>query len=235
MHQTKSSKKFYRVGGCIRDELMGRKSKDIDFACEADSFDHMKQLVTDKGWIIKVEKSEFFTLRCVAPDLGGVDVVLCRKDGKYTDGRHPDSVEIGTLHDDLSRRDFTMNSIAVGEDGTVYDPFGGREHIKFKLITCVGVAKDRFREDSIRMLRAVRFHIQLGFVIAPEIEKCFEDPELLKLLSNVSLERTRDELIKMFEVHTMRTMNLLTQVYPALGYTIFDTEKLWLKPTMRVA
>lgn len=230
--------KFYKVGGCVRDELLGLKSKDIDYAVVASSYEEMKEWVAARGTVFDIPNAEKnYTIRANVPELGGaVDFVLCRKDGPYSDGRRPDWVKPGTIDDDLARRDFTMNAIAVDKDGNMYDPYGGIEHIKFKLITCVGVAAERFREDSLRMLRALRFCITKGFTIAPDIEECFQNQQLLKLLKNVSTQRIAEELEKMFRTDTLKSMRLFTEIYPALGTTIFGNEKheqIWLEPTLR--
>src|SRR6478735_1674813 len=158
--------KFYQVGGCVRDSLLGVESKDIDFSVEAPSYEAMREAVIERCGgnpeSIKVDKPEFATIRAIDPKLGGVDFVLCRKDGAYSDGRRPDSVEMGTLLDDLARRDFTVNAIARADDGSLIDPFNGQADLKLRLLRCVG-GVDRLREDSLRMLRAFRFAITKGF------------------------------------------------------------------------
>lgn len=221
----------------MRDTLLGLKPKDVDYAVEAPSFEAMRDWIASKGEVFPIPNAaKNYTVRASVKELGGaVDFVLCRKEGPYSDGRRPDWVRAGTLMDDLARRDFTMNAIAEDEQGQLIDPFGGQEHIKFRLITCVGNAYERFFEDSLRMLRAVRFHITKEFSIDPEIEKCFENPVLLERLKNVSEQRTVEELEKMFRVSTIRSIHLFSEVYPSLGYAIFDKppKKLWLQPTLK--
>lgn len=218
----------------MRDDIIGRKSKDIDYAVEAPSFEDIVKHLEIHGKV-HLSKPECYTVRGRLPELGDVDFVWCRKDGPYTDGRRPDYVERGSLYDDLARRDFTMNAIAVDKEGNVYDPHDGQADIKAKLITCVGKVEDRLREDSLRMLRAIRFHIQLGFIISPQIEKCLDSDDFLKLLSNVSLDRTVTELEKMFRYDSLKTMRTLVEVYPGVGSTIFAEKRLWLLPTLRQA
>lgn len=227
--------KYYKVGGCVRDDIIGVKAKDIDYAVEAPNFAAMREDILRRGGeIFPVPGAEEkLTIRGRLPVLGVADFVLCRKDGKYSDGRRPDTVEVGSLHDDLARRDFKMNAIAVGEDGVRYDPFNGQQDIAFRLISCVGVAKDRLSEDSLRMLRAIRFSITKGFSIEPAIEACLSDNEMLKLLANVSYERVVDELTECFNHSTVQTMNLLMNVYPGVGYTLFGNKDLSLKPIYR--
>ena len=126
--------KAYKVGGCVRDEILGIKSKDIDYAVEAESFDAMVKWVEDSGGKVYLPKPEHFTVRAKVPGLGDADYVLCRKERGYSDGRRPDHVEMGTLYDDLKRRDLTINSIAQNsETGEYIDPFNGIQDIKDKI------------------------------------------------------------------------------------------------------
>lgn len=221
--------KFYRVGGCVRDSIMGIQSKDIDFSVEAESYNEMKESIRARGCDIKVEKPEFFTIRAVDKVLGGVDFVMCRKEGAYSDGRRPDSVENGTLFDDLSRRDFTMNAIAQDDDGKIIDPFDGRVDIENKMIRCVGKASDRFSEDSLRMLRAIRFAVTKEFDLSVDIHKLLHDPHFVSLVGNVSQERIREELFKMFKHNTLKSL-LIFELYPLLKEEIFSKD-IWLMPT----
>jgi tRNA nucleotidyltransferase (CCA-adding enzyme) len=222
--------KFYVVGGFVRDEILGVKSKDIDFAVEAGSFDEMRQAILDKGGSIFLETPEYLTIRARLPKVSGADFVLCRKDGKYVDGRHPESVEAGTIMDDLARRDFTMNAIAKTEDGEYLDPFNGKADIDARVIRCVGKAVDRFEEDKLRMLRALRFAITKNFSLHQDIEWCLKDPTLCLGLASVSGERIREELHKCFKANTFRTLTLLEE-YRFVKLAVFKDNNLWLKPT----
>ncbi len=223
---------FYRVGGCVRDGIMGIQSKDIDFSVEAASYDEMKAAIIERGCDIKVEKPEFFTIRAVDKVLGGVDFVMCRKEGAYSDGRRPDSVENGTLIDDLSRRDFTMNAIAQDDNGNIIDPFNGQNDIRERIIRCVGNAEERISEDSLRLLRAVRFSVTKGFGISIQIHKILHDPKFIDMLDNVSSERTREELFKMFKHNTLDSLEIF-ELYPLLKQKIFSGG-LWLMPTSKL-
>ncbi len=226
--------KIYRVGGHVRDEILGVRSKDIDYAVEAPSYDAMVEWIRTKGKIY-LESPQFWTVRAHLEGKLPADFVLCRKDGQYSDGRRPDSVSVGTLYDDLSRRDFTMNAIAVDEaSGEYIDPFNGIDDLELELIRCVGKAFDRFFEDSLRLLRAIRFKITKGFKLDREIVECLCNPELADRLANVSDERKREELQKCFAKDTVATLDVLSR-YDLITKAVFGSKKLWLMPTMRDA
>jgi len=225
--------KFYEVGGCVRDAIIGVESKDIDYAVEADSFDTMRTAIEDRGGSIFMEQPEYFTIRAKVPDLGCADFVLCRKDGGYRDGRHPDSVKVGSLHDDLSRRDFTMNAIAKDEDGNLIDPFGGIGSIEVGIIRCVGNAQSRMDEDQLRLLRAVRFSVTKQMGLDKDIQRCLNSLDLtLRLKDSVSVERIREELNKSFMFDTPRTLEVLEK-FPLLRDAVFSSGAIRLQPTMK--
>jgi tRNA nucleotidyltransferase/poly(A) polymerase len=221
--------KIYRVGGCVRDFFLGIQSKDIDYAVEANSFEEMKTELLARGMKIYPTKDIYMTLR---GKLNGIDAdfVLCRKDGFYSDGRRPDTVEMGTIYDDLARRDFCFNAIAIDEDtGEVLDPFEGRKDIANKLIRCVG-STDRLKEDSLRMLRALRFSITKDFRLKPDIVDCIENN--WKLLENVSRERIAVELNLMFTHSTSDTFRLMIDFQDMFEF-IFDKCKVDLKAVLK--
>ena len=221
--------KFYLVGGAVRDEILGLKSKDLDYSVEAESFDAMRQAILDRGGEIFLETPQYFTIRAKVPKMGACDFVLCRKDGNYEDGRRPESVEMGTLLDDLGRRDFTMNAIAKGEDGSYIDPFGGIRDLRRGVICCVGNPMDRFTDDYLRMLRAIRFSI----VKRMRIDRDVNDAILClrAKIAEVSVERIREELLKAFMFDTVETLGMLHHY--GLDKILF-TKKLGLrlKPTL---
>ena len=222
--------KFYKVGGCVRDELLGRKCNDIDYSVEAPSYDVMRKAIVELGGTIFVENPEFLTIRAKVPGMGACDYVLCRKDGQYSDGRRPDLVEAGDIYDDLSRRDFTMNAIAKGEGGYI-DPLSGRIDIENRLIRCVGDARQRFEEDALRLLRALRFAVVLGFELDDDVHYCLSDSHMAVKLRHVSVERIREELLKAFKSSTLTTLAYLEE-YPRIADVVFDNG-LWLMPTLR--
>ncbi len=223
--------RIFKTGGAVRDIFIGRPCKDIDFAMEAESFAAMKAAILARGGTIFVETPEFFTIRAKMPGIGGADFVLCRKDGPYTDGRHPESVTVGTIFDDLARRDFTMNAIAINVDdgNSVLDPHRGIDDIAFGIIRCVGVAEDRMREDALRVFRALRFAVTLGFKIEQSTRTamhtvCSENNNF----ANTSTNRIRDELGKMFAANWVKSFGLLDD-FNLL--TLVHDRGIWLKPT----
>ena len=225
--------KYWRVGGCVRDAILGVRSKDIDYAVEAPSYEAMVQDIKDKGGLIFLETPKYLTVRAKMNGEAS-DYVLCRKDGAYYDNRHPESVEPGTILDDLSRRDFTMNAIAQDSDtGWYYDPFHGLDDINNKLIRCVGKTEDRFNEDALRMLRALRFSITKGFSLHDDIVDCLEyDVKLVDKIGTISTDRVREELRKCFAFDTKRTILLLNH-YFMLSPAIFNNHNIWLEPTSK--
>ncbi|MCL6610551.1 MAG: CCA tRNA nucleotidyltransferase [Peptococcaceae bacterium] len=177
----------YLVGGVVRDMIMGRGPKDYDIATSATPA-QVRQLfpkVAPTG-----EKHGTVT---VFNNGMGIEVTTLRREGRYSDHRRPDSVEFTrSLKEDLSRRDFTINSLAAGRDGTVYDFFGGLEDIAAGIIRAVGDPKKRFREDALRMMRAIRFSCQTGFAVE---ERTLESIRVnRRLMARVSAERVREEL-----------------------------------------
>lgn len=224
--------KFYRVGGCVRDKFLGVQSKDVDFAVECSGFDAMRDAIKKRGGEIFVETPKYLTIRAKVPKLGACDYVLCRKDSaNYADGRRPDFVEVGTIFDDLNRRDFCCNAIAEDADtGEILDPHNGRAHIEANLLACVGDTATRFNEDRLRILRAIRFHITRGFNLHADItsylHECGGD-----CLQGVSTERIREELLKCFETDTNYTLRVLG-TFPIIREKCFDSG-LILKPTIR--
>lgn len=221
---------IYKVGGAVRDEFLGVKSKDIDFAVEAPSYEAMRDYIAERGKIF-LEKPEFFTIRAKLDGLDA-DFVLCRKEHGYSDGRRPDLVTAGDIYDDLSRRDFTVNAIAIRKsDGVVFDPHSGVRDIAKRNIRCVGRANERFSEDSLRMIRAVRFHITKDFWLDCEIIDALNDQKLVDKLANVSKERIREELNRCFKHNTLATL-LAFERFPKLRNVIFGSDNtLWLEAT----
>lgn len=226
--------KFYRVGGCVRDEFLGRKSKDIDHAVEAPSFEAMKKEIMDRGGRIYQCKPEFFTIRAMVPMLGDCDFVFCRKEGPYSDGRRPDWVKPGSIEDDLARRDFTINAMAKDENGGIIDPHDGRVDIVKRILKPVGDARQKLTEDGLRIIRALRFSAQLGFMIGSDIDNVLRDDDLmLHVVPQQKKERIRDELEKGFRANSYAMIRVLAK-YPVIANCIFNPKQdMWLLPTQK--
>lgn len=186
----------YFVGGCVRDSIMNLPPHDIDITTNALPSDvqrifpmHINTGLAHGTVSVKpIKESEFY------------EVTTYRIDGKYDDGRHPDKVIFTpSLEEDLARRDFTINAIAKNPlTNEFVDPFNGRDDIANKTIRCVGDAKSRFMEDPLRVLRAMRFAIKLGFTIEDNTKAAMHDSEVLaKLDECISKERITEELRKM--------------------------------------
>ncbi len=231
--------KFYQVGGSVRDEILGLEAKDIDYAVEAESYEAMRSALLGRGCEIFLETPKYFTIRARMPqgtegNKAGktFDFTLCRKDGTYSDGRHPDSVSVGTIYDDLKRRDFTINALAKGEDEVLIDPYDGQTHLKVKHLQCVGDARERFSEDGLRIIRAIRFYVTKGLdSMETDIYDLLQDEDFFKpRLKGVSIERIREELTKAFSFDTNATLNELIHFADLRRY-LFSLKGLWLKPT----
>lgn len=223
--------KVYRVGGTVRDELLGMKPKDIDYAVDSPSFDAMRDMITEMGGKIFQEREQFGCIRANVPGLGPADFTLCRKEGFYSDSRHPDSVSRGSILDDLARRDFTVNAIAIDvESGDIVDPHDGRADLKARVLRAVGNPMDRMREDPLRALRAVRFASTKGLVIEPKLKKALKDPEVLKSMKRLPAERMYNELESMFRKSPTSSALALLREYPGISDVIFS--KVALKPTL---
>lgn len=179
----------YPVGGCVRDLLLGRAPGDVDI-CTAAHPEAVMALFPNAVPTGIVHG----TVTVPTPD-GNIEITTFRRDGSYADARHPDSVSFDVgLREDLSRRDFTVNAMALAEDGGVIDPFGGREDLKKGVICCVGDPDKRFSEDALRMLRGVRFAAQLGFAIEEKTRAAMG--RNAPLTARVSGERIKAELEK---------------------------------------
>lgn len=231
---------MYLVGGAVRDHYRGRKSKDWDFAVEAESFSAMRDWLNNNGFKIFAETPKYLTLRARADmdrfqfgtlDLTGTtfDFTLCRTEKDYTDGRHPDSVEIGTIYDDLSRRDFTMNAIALDRVGRTIDPFDGVKDIHDCRIRCVG-GVERLEEDGLRVIRAIRFGVQLVYMFDEEVHKFLKSKAAVKALSKISEDRIREELNKAFRADSYATIYYLLR-YPKISEHIFNNTGISLEAT----
>ncbi len=185
--------KVYLVGGAVRDALLGKAVHDWDLATDAKPEEVMKlfKKVIPTGIAHGTVTVRIFNRN--------IEVTTFRTESTYSDGRHPDAIAYATtIEEDLSRRDFTMNAIAADlNTGILEDPFYGQKDIENKIIRTVGNALDRFSEDGLRPVRAIRFAGQLGFSIEEKTLKALSNTEVLKKTASISKERFRDEWCKM--------------------------------------
>ncbi len=180
----------YAVGGCIRDSLLGRTPNDWDITTSAKPmevkalFSHTIDTGIQHGTVT------------ILLDREGFEVTTYRIDGEYEDGRHPKEVSFtGSLEEDLKRRDFTINALAYNETAGLIDIFEGQKDLKDGIIRCVGNAEERFTEDALRMLRAIRFSAQLGYRIEENTLAAIH--KLAGNLEKISAERIQTELLKL--------------------------------------
>ena len=232
----------YLVGGCVRDLLMGREPKDWDVTTNAKPeqiIGLFEKTVYENtfgtvGVVLALDKGEWpkaegvVTHETLNQDVSRatenmiIEVTPYRIEAKYSDFRHPDEVKFSDkLEDDLKRRDFTVNAMALSPKGHLVDLFGGVKDTKDKMLKAVGNPDDRFVEDALRMLRAVRFACQLNFSVSYETtESILKNADLLK---KISLERIRDEFVKIIMspnsasgIVMLQKFNLLKNIIPEL-------------------
>ena len=210
----------FAVGGCVRDLLLKKTPYDWDITTNARP-EKLQELFPESFY-----ENTFGTVTIKtgseSPSLAEVQVTPYRTEAKYTDKRHPDVIDFADkLEDDLSRRDFTVNSIALGLDGELRDLFSGQIDLKKKLIRTVGAPDERFTEDALRLLRAVRFATVLDFEI--EADTLASIKRHAASLKSISVERIRDELVKIVNasrayegVQLLEATGLLEYVLPEL-------------------
>lgn len=209
----------YLVGGCVRDMILREKPHDEDLTTSLTP-DQVTEIFEKEGYKVIPTGLQHGTVT-VMVDGEGYEITTFRKDGDYSDGRHPDSVEFSTdVNDDCSRRDFTFN--AMYYDGKeIIDTYGGQKDIENKVIRTVGDPDARFNEDALRMLRAVRFSSKLGFEIDPKVQKSINKNK--ELIRNISAERIQSEITKTllgpnrrYAFDVMRKTGILKEVLPEL-------------------
>lgn len=182
----------YAVGGCVRDSLRGMVPHDWDFTTSAPP-EEIERVFADYQTVGVGKK-----YGTVAVIVGGelYEITTYRIDGEYTDSRHPDEVQFSDrLSDDLARRDFTVNAMAYNDEDGLVDLYGGQTDLMNGVIRCVGNPTERFSEDALRILRALRFASTLGFTIEPTTSDAILRQR--KLLSDIASERIREELLKL--------------------------------------
>lgn len=215
----------YLVGGCVRDMLRNKKPKDWDVTTNATP-DAITGLFEHSFY-----ENRFGTVSVVNDDtddetLRIIEVTPYRTEGQYSDNRRPDTVQFSdSLDDDLARRDFSINAIAYDvKKDTYYDPYSGKADIKDKTIRTVGDAEDRFAEDALRMMRAVRLQAELGFSLESQTRQATQKHS--GALESIAVERIRDEFERIIRssnpkdsLEDMRTLGLLPYVLPELEET----------------
>ncbi|MEK7643166.1 MAG: CCA tRNA nucleotidyltransferase [Patescibacteria group bacterium] len=212
----------YIVGGCVRDLLIGRKPKDWDITTSATPSE-IQKIFPDSVYENDFGTVAIFPKNVSDESLKMVEVTPYRTESKYSDKRHPDKVEFGkSLKDDLARRDFTINAVALNvRTDEVIDLFNGKKDFKEGILRAVGKPVERFKEDALRIMRALRLVAELGFSLEPETEAAIKKEA--KLLRFISQERIRDEFSKIImspEPHVvldrMRELGVLKYVMPEL-------------------
>ena len=223
----KAGFKAYLVGGCVRDFFLGNKPKDWDVTTDATP-DEIQKL-----FVKTVYENTFGTVAVINETteddtLRNIEVTPFRTESEYTDRRHPDKVLFSkNIEDDLKRRDLTINSIAVSLSGNalkdIIDLYGGFKDIKDKVIRTVGNPNDRFNEDALRILRAIRLAVELGFTIEKETYMAIQSHK--NLLKEVSIERIRDEFTKL--IMSPQPKNGLTMLHETglLQFIVPELEK----------
>jgi poly(A) polymerase/tRNA nucleotidyltransferase (CCA-adding enzyme) len=211
------------VGGCVRDLLLETEPEDWDVATSA------KPEEIQKVFPESFYENKFLTVTVLTesknPKLKEIEITTYRKEARYTDKRHPDEVRFArSLEEDLARRDFTVNAMAVGlaePAREIRDPFGGQKDLKAKTIRSVGDPQERFTEDALRMMRAVRFAVTLGFTIEEKTGQAIK--KNAHLLEAISKERIMEELMKIVMaeradqgIELLRHLGLLKHIVPEL-------------------
>ena len=239
--------KFYEVGGKVRDEILGLVSKDVDYVAVPSEdllkdvssahtmFGILEGYLKSEGFEIFLVTADCFTIRAKFPKdhkyQGVADFVMARKEVGYIPGTRQPMVVPGTLYDDLERRDFTLNSLAKDEDGSIIDFFNGMEDLKNGILKTPLDCKVTFDDDPLRILRAIRFSITKGFKMEAKMALVIQYYNYPEKMPVVSAERIREELFKCFKHDTYETIQMLNE-FPTLKVYIFKSTNLWLKPTM---
>jgi tRNA nucleotidyltransferase (CCA-adding enzyme) len=230
--------RLFKVGGCVRDELLKRKPNDIDYAVECQSYSQMKQALLSDHVQIFHEIPSQVTIRGKRAGQP-CDFVMCtlpRAEPKKVnlDQQTEGEIQPGTILDDLGRRDFRFNSIAKSPEGEFIDPYNGKKDIANKVIALTA-GLQTLHDDPLRLVRALRFQVTLPgeWKCDEELEMAMQSQDIAKLLENVAIERIQVELDKAFSANTPLTLQLLTK-YPLITQYMFSGQhaRLWLKPSV---
>ena len=237
--------KLFEVGGCVRDELLGLHTKDIDFTVELDDltlsvdegWEKMLDFLKQEGFKIFLTTKDCFTVRAMFPrghqHEGLVaDFVMARKEIGYIENTRQPILELGSFEDDMVRRDFTVNALCKTEDGQLVDLFGGLKDLEDRILRTPLDPMVTLMDDPLRLLRALRFSVTKDFKICEELSNAMEQLDLLdKLQKVVSQERIREEVTKMMKHDTVRSLRIIDTV-PGLMEVIFK-DGMWLMPTTK--
>lgn len=205
----------YVVGGCVRDYFLGNQTSDTDITTSAKPYE-VEKILADKNIKVVETGLKHGTVTAVI-DKTPLEITTFRADGEYRDSRHPQSVEfVADIELDLKRRDFTVNAMAYNDERGLVDLFGGREDIENRIIRTVGEPDARFKEDALRIMRALRFSSVLGFEIEEKTKKSIFDN--MYLLENISAERIFSELSKL--LCGKNVLNVLDEFRQVIGVII---------------
>ena len=208
----------YAVGGCVRDACLGLTPHDYDL-CTSALPRETEAVFGNKRLVLAGEKHGTVG---VVTDFGVVEITTFRTEGAYRDNRHPDWVEfVSDVERDLARRDFTVNAMAYSPKRGFADPFGGREDLKNKVLRAVGEPEKRFQEDSLRILRGVRFAVRFDLTVDPETRKAMLSQA--QLMNNLARERVFDELCKLLPLVDAEDLG---QFAPILAAVIPELEPM---------
>jgi poly(A) polymerase len=239
--------KLYEVGGRVRDFYLGVDSKDVDYSVV---FEHPHDFTSPTDALLwfgdELERLGYnvvkiyldtFTIKAVFPKghkhKGSADFVIARKEVSYITGSRTPLIEMGTLIDDLARRDFTVNAMARDEEGNIFDPFGGQYDLLKGVLRTPKDSILAFNNDPLRVLRAMRFHITTSLGLSDEVLTAIRLFPYWKM-SVVSDDRIREELTKMFKFDTRATLEILSWIRE-MNPKLYDTiiEGFWLMPTTK--
>lgn len=205
----------YVVGGCVRDYFLGNQTSDTDITTSAKPYE-VEKILAYKNIKVVETGLKHGTVTAVI-DKTPLEITTFRADGEYRDSRHPQSVEfVEDVEQDLKRRDFTVNAMAYNDERGLVDLFGGREDIENRIIRTVGEPDARFKEDALRIMRALRFSSVLGFDIEEKTKKSIFDN--MYLLENISAERIFSELSKL--LCGKNVLNVLDEFRQVIGVII---------------
>ena len=220
---------YYKVGGTVRDELLGLIPSDLDLVAIGGNFEQLCADIERSGGKIFLKQEPFLTVRCLFPNVGPCDIRLARKDGAYGDGRRPDEVFIAdSLYEDSCSRDFTIGAMYKNlQTGEIIDYHGGKKDLENKLICCVGDTKERFQEDFLRPIRGLRFSITKNMSLDSEIVEFLNSQYFIDNLCKVSKERIREEMYKVFKFSSLKTLIMLERL-PKFRNFLFESNVFWL-------